>query len=163
MKQKFILFIIIFLLISLIIKCQGNDDDNDDLNDFPEEGLMDDEDFGDFKESLKEYLIANKLYDSNKLLEPNELKVIFFEIIAEGEIDRSPPYLINIFQKLADFFVEKYYNEKKQIRGKDIYDLININEITKKFEEIAAENPLFDDYDEAKDDLDNIDSFGDDL
>ena len=164
MNQKIIFLIILYSLI-ILIKCQENDDD-DDLNDFPEEGLDDDDDddFGGFKESLKEYLIANKLYDSNKLIKPNELKIIFFEIITEGDNDRSPPYLRNIFQQLADYFIEKYYNEKKEIRGKDIYDLININEITKKFEEFASQNnPFFDDYDEEKDDLDNIDTFGNDL
>ena len=59
--------------------------------------------------------------------------------------------------------MEKYYKEKKQIRGRDIFYLLDISEITKKFEEIVAENPFFDDYDEEADDLDNRDTFGDDL
>ena len=45
---------------------------------------------------------------------------------------------------MAIFFVKKYYDEKKEIRGKYIYNLIDINEIYNKFEELLGENPLYD-------------------
>lgn len=91
------------------------------------------------------------------------MRTIFLDVISEGEADSNPPHLRRIFAQMADHFVEKYYNDRKQIRGKDLYELFDINEIYGKFGEIVAETPLFDDYNEELDDLDNRDSIMDDL
>ena len=61
------------------------------------------------------------------------------------------------FEKLADFFINKYYKEKKEIRGKDIYDLIGITEISLKFEEFIDDKSE-DEYDEDEDENDNYDN-----
>ena len=163
--------IFLFLIFSLILfsKChtlEYEEYEEIEIIEEEEEELEFDngnEDYGYFKESLKQYLKTNNLFFSEKLIEPNDLKIIFFDVITEGDPGNSPPYLRRIFEQLADYFVEKYYNEKKQIRGRDIYFLFDINEITNKFEEIAAQNPIFDDYDEEADDLDSRDTIGDDL
>ena len=167
MNKIFILLILIFSLI-LLSKCHTLEYEEYEIIEIEEEEEElefdnGNEDYGYFKESLKQYLIENNLFYSDKLIEPNDLKIIFFEVITEGDPGSSPPYLRRIFEQLADYFVEKYYSEKKQIRGKDIYFLLDISEITNKFEEFAAQNPFFDDYDEEADDLDNIDTIGDDL
>ena len=170
MKKNFLFFIILFELLLLLFKChtlenEYSEEEEEYVEELEELEEFDNgnEDFGYFKESLKKYLIANNLFYSEKLIEPNDFKILFFEVISEGDPNSSPPYLRKIFEQLADYFVEKYYKEKKQIRGRDIFYLLDISEITKKFEEIVAENPFFDDYDEEADDLDNRDTFGDDL
>ena len=41
------------------------------------------------------------------------------------------------------YFLDKYYKKKKIIRGKDLYQLINMEEISTKFQQISS-NPDFD-------------------
>ena len=123
MKNMFILLIIL----SLLILNKSLDDDE-----FPEENSYDtfDDSFDDisfFKSSLKEYLLEKDLYDSNRPIKPNELRKIFLEVISEGDPKNIPSYLKNTFNKLAEHFIVKYYNENKQITGKDIINLFDIN------------------------------------
>ena len=144
MNKKYI-FLFSLILLLLLIKCNEEDEIND-LNYLLEEGYdenYDDDEYGFFKESLQEYLISNNLFKSEKLIEPNEMRRIFLEVISEGSLENTPSYLRNIFEQLAEHFTESYYSEKKQIRGKDIYNLIDINEINIKFEEFAEKSPLF--------------------
>ena len=152
MNKKYILFIELLTLI-LFSKC-ANEDESLDIS---EENFYDNYDEnGYFKSSLKEYLVKNKLFDSEKVIEPEEMKRIFLEVITEGDPETSTDHLSKIFNQLAEHFVERYYDEKKQIRGKDIYNLLDINEISIKFGEIVGENPLYDKYNEEEDDLDAI-------
>ena len=44
---------------------------------------------------------------------------------------------------MSKYFLDKYYKKKKVIKGKDIYDLIKIEEISTKFQQITG-NPDFD-------------------
>ena len=169
MKKIFLFLILIYSLI-LLCKChtlEYEEYEEIEIIEEEEDELEFDngnEDYGYFKANLKQYLITNNLFYSNKLIEQNDLKIIFFEAITEGDPDSSPPYLRRIFEQLADYFIEKYYSEKKQIRGRDLYFLFDIVEITNKFEEFAAaQNPFLDDYDEEEDDLDSRDTIGDDL
>ena len=55
--------------------------------------------------------------------------------------------------------MNKYYKKKKnEIRGRDIYDLIDILEISRKFQQFTG-NPDYDDFDynEEEDDFMNED------
>ena len=159
-KINFIFFYILSLLI-IISKCHKDgieDELEEDLNNEVSEN-----EYGYFRESLKSYLIENKLFDSDREIEPDEMRKIFLEVISDGEPDTSPPHLMRIFEQLADYFVESYYNERKQIRGKDLYELFDIQKIYDKFGEIVGETPFMDDYNEEEDDLDNQDSVMDDL
>ena len=156
MKSMFILLIII----SLILLNKSLDDDE-----FPEENSYDtfDDSFDDsafFKSSLKEYLLEKDLYDSNRPIKPNELRNIFLEVISEGDPKNIPSYLKNTFNKLAEYFIVKYYNEKKQIIGKDIINLFDINEINSQFDKIVGDTTLYDIYGEEEDDQDNRDAIG---
>ena len=56
--------------------------------------------------------------------------------------------------ELPEYFVERYYNDKKQIRGKDIYNLFDINDISPKLGEIVGDTLLYNDYNEEEDNLD---------
>ena len=53
-------------------------------------------------------------------------------------------------------------NIKKEIRGKDIYDLIGVTEISLKFEELIGDQKYDEEEDEDEDDqYDNMDIVGD--
>ena len=151
MEKKLIL---IFLSLILLSKCddQTTEDDSSSFEDYDPNKY--------FKESAKEYLIEHTLYDSDKVIKPEEMKIIFLGVITEGEPDGSPDYMGGLFGSLADYFVKKYYKDKKEIRGKDLYDLFDMNEISKKFEELMADNPLFNGSEEEND-FDSMDTVGD--
>ena len=154
--KKRIIFIISILSLILFIK---SDDKN--INNNQDENFDDDfDDDGYFKSSLKEYLLKKQLFDSEKVINPEEMKKIFLDVITEGGPENSPPHLRNIFSQLADHFIKRYYSDKKQIKGKDIYNLFDINEISTKFDELVGDTPLYDDYSEEEDDTDNRDSIG---
>ena len=156
MKNKFICFIILSLI--LLNKCQDDDE-------FPEENSYDtfDDSFDDngfFKSSLKEYLLEKDLYDSNRPIKPNELRKIFLEVISEGNPEKTPYYLKKPFNQLAEYFVVKYYKENKQITGKDIIKLFDINEISSQFDKIIGDATLNDIYGEEEDEQDSRDAIG---
>ena len=112
-----------------------------------------------FKEIVMDYLKDKKLWNSDKLVKPEELREIFLDIVTDGEQYQDNKFK-ETFEKLADFFINKYYKEKKEIRGKDIYDLIGITEISLKFEEFIDDKSE-DEYDEDEDDnYDNMDVVG---
>ena len=153
-------FIIIFIL-SLLLLAKAEED--------PDEMGYDDDDYYDsygdnyFQESLKEYLIQNKLYESERIIQPEEMKKIFLEVITEGDAESSADYFGGIFNELADFFVNEYYANKKEIKGKDIFELFDINQISQKFEQMMEANPKYNgmnDVDEDESDYDTRDDIG---
>ncbi len=157
MKKNIIFLFILFLLISLS-KCEEEEMDYEE-EEYEED--YDENEYGYFKSTLKEYLLQNNLLDSDRVIEPEEMKKIFLDVVADGGGPEDNSNFRKIFERLAEHFVEMYYNEKKQIRGKDIYDLINISDVYNKFSDFLGEAPLFNKYDEEEDDLDNIDTMGD--
>ncbi len=154
MIKKYIFLITIF---SLILMVKTNIEDEINIPDFPEEGFdynYNEEDHY-FKSSLKEYLEENKLFESERVIEPDELKKIFLDVITDDGPENSPENMRKSLYELAEYFVERYYNEKKQIRGKDIYDLFDINDISAKFSDIVGDTINYNnDYNEEEDDLD---------
>ena len=103
--------------------------------------------------------MEHKLYKSKRLIKPAEMKNIFIEVIAQHDLDNT-----GLYNNLADYFVEKYYKKNKEIKGKDIFNLFDINEISQKFEQLMAENPNLNPYeedDEYDDGYDIRDYFGD--
>ena len=136
--NKFILSFLIFILLIIISK---ESEKNDSLEE--EKDISGDDFYGYFKQSLKDYLIKNKLYKSNREIESIEMKKIFFDIVTEGGPESSPKELRKAFDMLANHYIDKYYNENKHIRGKDIYNLLDIDDIYNTFGGIVAENPLF--------------------
>ena len=74
------------------------------------------------------------------------MKKIFLDVILEGaEFDELDAYSKSLYEELAKIFIEKYYKERNEIKGKDIYDLIDINEIIHKYYLLNGENPIYDD------------------
>ena len=151
-------YIFLIALNSLMFVVKTNIEDEIKLPDFPEEGFdynFNEEEDHYFKSSLKEYLVENKLFESERVIEPDELKKIFLDVITDDGLENSPENMRKSLYELAEYFVERYYNEKKQIRGKDIYDLFDINDISAKFSDIVGDTINYNnDYNEEEDDLD---------
>ena len=152
--SKYLYFFIILSLLLVKSKCNENEINSSNKEDIDDN--VGDDFYGYFKQTLKDYLVKNNLFNSDKEIEPKEMKKIFFEVVTEGGPESSPKQLRKAFDKLANYFVQKYYNEKKQIKGKDIYNLIDIDEIYNIFIEINGENPLYNEEEEEKFDNDNI-------
>ena len=147
MSHNIFLISIIIYLISLI-KSEDEEattDEGEEMDDYVYDNY-DGEQY--FKEIVKEYLERNNLWQNDKLIQPDELKKIFLDIITDGE-ESSEPRFKEAFDKLADFYIDKYYKERKEIRGKDIYDLLGITEISLKFDEILGEKYEDEDDDES--------------
>ena len=132
LKNKIFSFIIISII--LYTKCDEQDDLKYD-NDYNEAAKH-------FKESLKQYLIDNKLFNSEKIIERDEMKKILLDILTEKDVEFIPEFLQEILEILTKHFIDKYYKERKIIRGKDLFDLIDIEAISEKFQELTD-----DDYD----------------
>ena len=166
MPKLFIFLIILFSLISLFKFQEDINDDYSYPNDYYD-GYDDYDNYNyydNFNETLKNYLIENGYYESERLIEPYEMKKIIYEVISEGDPDRNSENVNKIFKQLAERFTEVYFNDKKQIRGKDIYGLINIDDIWARFDDYLDYNisSKFDfDDDDENDDLDDNDSIFD--
>ena len=152
--------IIIFSSISLFKFQYDYDDDFPYPEDYYDgyDSYSDDNYYDNFNETLKNYLIENGYYDSDRLIEPHEMKKVLYEVISEGDPDKNSEGVNKIFQQLAERFTDVYYNDKKQIRGKDIYGLINIDQIWERFDDYLDLNSSsnFDPFDDDEnDDLDD--------
>ena len=148
--NKFYIFIILIIL--SFYKCE------DYFEDEVEEEYLEDiyanmraKEIQSFKDNMKEYLVNNSLFDSDKLIEREEMKRIFLEIILGEDLKEAPEYLKGIFEYMTNYFMDKFYKMKNnEIRGKDIYELMDINEIESKFQELTG-NPDYDDYYDEED------------
>ena len=135
-------FISVYIL-SLLIHFQNNNDYIDDL--LENYDLKYEESLKNF---LKNYLIEKKLLESDELIKPDEFKQIFIDMMLEGTPpDEVDDYANGMNEELARIFIQKYYKRKKEIRGKDIYDLINIKEIKDKLYQLNGEIPFYDEDD----------------
>ena len=94
----------------------------------------------------------------------NEMKKIIVDIMLEGlspsEIEEN---ILMLYKELADIFIEKYYKEKKDIKGKDLINIINIKKLKKKYYELNGESPIYDDDYIFNDDNLNIENNNNDF
>ena len=151
--EKKLIYIFVLLSLIFISKCE-------DVS--PEENVKDNENYeGDhyFKKSLKEYLIEKKLFDSERPVQRDEMKKIFIDVVTDREPDSIPDYLNGIFEDLTEYFVNTYYKDRKEIKGKQLYDLIDINEISSRFDQMTGNNPYYKPDEEEKD-YDSRDAVG---
>ena len=65
------------------------------------------------------------------------------EVITEGDYESSLEYFDGKFNELSDYFVDSHFVNRKGIKLKEIYDLININHISDKSEQMLGNNPHF--------------------
>ena len=146
-NQIFIFFIILIIFYS---KCNEKKDLNYDYD--YNEGTK------QFKESLKQYLTENGLLNSEKIIERDEMKKILFDILTEKDAEFIPDFLQEILEILTKHFIDKYYKEKKIIKGKDLYSLIDIESIAEKFQELTDDDYGDDEIEEGENKIkENID------
>ena len=136
MAKKIIqIYLIIIFTTIFLSKCE------EEPNELNKESELDDEyNSKSFKKNLKQYLIEKKLFDSEEPVQKEELKKIVLDNIFENGEEVFGDYFTKIFNELADYFVDSYFKNRKEIKGKEIYDLIDIKPITEKFEEIVGKN-----------------------
>ena len=136
-------FIIKFLLLSLIllIKCDDVNNEEEEYSDLDRNNY--------FKESLKEYLKEHNLFNNDKIIKPNDIKKIFIIVLTGQDKDSLPEEIVENFNKLSDYFINIYYKNRKEIRGKEFYDLVDMGEIFKKMEELFRDD-TDDNWDESK-------------
>ena len=140
-------FIIKFLLLSLILLIKCNDEEKS-LN-YEEEEYSDLYRNNYFKESLKEYLKEHNLFNNDKIIKPNDIKKIFIIVLTGQDKDSLPEEIVETFNKLSDYFINIYYKNSKEIRGKEFYDLVDMGAIFKKMEELFRDD-TDDNWDESK-------------
>ena len=92
------------------------------------------------------YLDSNNLIESDQLISQGYMKKIIVDIMLEGlspnEVEEN---ILTMYNDLADIFIEKYYKERKEIKGKDLINIINIKELMQKYYELNGESPIYDD------------------
>ena len=136
--------IFLFLILSFILISKASEEE-DLFGDIPYE----DPDGDYFKESLKSYLVEKQLFDSERIIPKEEMERIFIDIITEGDPEGAAEYMGEVFKELAKHFMKIYYKDGKEIRGKDIYNLIDINAISMEFQRmIGDDEPYYDDEEE---------------
>ena len=103
-----------------------------------------------YEEHLKHfflnYLDSNNLIKSEKIMNQKEIKKIIVDIMLEGlspdEIEES---IFSMYQELSEIYLEKILKEKKEIKGKDLINIINIKDLMKLYYELNGESPVYDD------------------
>ena len=76
------------------------------------------------------------------------MKKIFIDVMTEKDPQYIPEFLKAILDKLSKYFIDKYYKKKKIIKGKDLYDLIDIEPIAAKFQQLTGSYDY--DFDESE-------------
>ena len=134
-----LIFLILLLLYIIDINCKTNlvDDVLDDYDIKYEEYL---------KNFFLNYLENNDLISSDKLVTEEDMKKIIIDIMLEGlspnEVEEN---ILTLYKDLADILIQKYYKEKKEIKGKDLINIINIKELMQTYYELNGESPIYDD------------------
>ena len=134
-----LIFLIFILSYILIIDCKTNlvDDVLDDYDIKYEEYL---------KNFFLNYLENNDLISSDKLVTEDDMKKIIIDIMLEGlspnEVEEN---ILTLYKDLADILIQKYYKEQKEIKGKDLINIINIKELMQTYYELNGESPIYDD------------------
>ena len=134
-----LIYLIIILLYIIDINCKTNlvDDVLDDYDIKYEEYL---------KNFFLNYLENNDLISNDKLVTEDDMKKIIIDIMLEGlspnEVEEN---ILKLYKDLADILIQKYYKEKKEIKGKDLINIINIKELMQTYYELNGESPIYDD------------------
>ena len=134
-----LIFLILLLLYITDINCKTNlvDDVLDDYDIKYEEYL---------KNFFMNYLENNDFISSDKLVSEDDMKKIIIDIMLEGlspnEVEEN---ILTLYKDLADILIQKYYKEQKDIKGKDLINIINIKELMQTYYELNGESPIYDD------------------
>ena len=131
MTEKFKFWIIILIILSFI-NCE------DEIDEQMYERYSGTEDVEEFEANLKKFLIKKNLFNSSRIIERKEMRRIFFEIVVGEDYEGIPTYYKGYIKHLIDYFMDVYYQDNEVIRGSDIFDLIDITQIVRKFDQISG-------------------------
>ena len=103
-----------------------------------------------YEEHLKHfflnYLDSNNLIKSEQIMTQNEIKKIIVDIMLEGlSSDEIEGSILSMYKELSEIYLEKILKEKKEIKGKDLINIINIKDLMKLYYELNGESPIYDD------------------
>ena len=95
MKKNLIL-VILFLYLVFLTKSQEDDQQDISEDNNLEGNSFDYDDFDSdayFKNSLKEYLVEKKLFESERAIPRDEMRKIFVDVVFDGEPQGGPEFM----------------------------------------------------------------------
>lgn len=92
------------------------------------------------------YLESNNYIENEKILDKNELMKIIVDIFLEGlSPDEIEDNILLIYHELSEIYIEKILKQRKEIKGKELIEVINIKDLMKLYYELNGESPIYDD------------------
>ena len=92
------------------------------------------------------YLESNNYIENEKVLDKNELTKIIVDIFLEGlSQDEMEDNILLMYHELSEIYIEKILKQRKEIKGKELIEVINIKDLMKLYYELNGESPIYDD------------------
>ena len=92
------------------------------------------------------YLESNNYIENEKILDKNELMKIIVDIFLEGlSPDEIEDNILLMYHELSEIYIEKILKQRKEIKGKELIEVINIKDLMKLYYELNGESPIYDD------------------
>ena len=92
------------------------------------------------------YLNNNNLIESDQIITQKDMKAIITDIMLEGlspnEVEDN---ILMMYNDLGEIYSEKIFKEGKEIKGKDLINIIKIKDLMQKYYELNGESPIYDD------------------
>ena len=149
MCKKYLILLIIKIIFVL---CENN---SDQIFDYETEIDYEKQEES-FRTTLKEYLTVNKLYGNETAeVSPERMRKIFIDAMTGGDLDNIPDKYIPPIEQLTEEFIDEQYNQKNRtvIKGSEVFDLLDINIIANRYNNLLEKLGLYDDeIDEDADD-----------
>lgn len=82
------------------------------------------------------YLESNNYIENEKILDKNELMKIIVDIFLEGlSPDEIEDNILLMYHELSEIYIEKILKQRKEIKGKELIEVINIKDLMKLYYE----------------------------
>ena len=149
MCKKYLILLIIKIIFVL---CENN---SDQIFDYETEIDYEKQEES-FRTTLKEYLTVNKLYGNETAeVPPERMRKIFIDAMTGGDLDNIPDKYIPPIEQLTEEFIDEQYNQKNRtvIKGSEVFDLLDINIIANRYNNLLEKLGLYDD--EIDEDVDD--------
>ena len=148
-KKKF--FIIILIQLLLNIESKLKEEDYDKVAEEYKTNYI-----KEFKQKVKDYLEKRNLYNNeNKLISKEEFKVIFRDIMSDGDESNVSEGFGDTFNNLIDLFVaDAFPDNVNSMKGSEIHKYFEFENIMDKFNKyIAKVSQQYNPNNGAKNDL----------
>ena len=148
-KKKFFIIILIQLLLNIESKLKEEDYDKA-AEEYKTNYIK------EFKQKVKDYLEKRNLYNNeNKLISKEEFKVIFRDIMSDGDESNVSEGFGDTFNNLIDLFVaDAFPDNVNSMKGSEIHKYFEFENIMDKFNKyIAKVSQQYNPNNGAKNDL----------